>query len=320
MKSEESTPSIADEALATQLDALIDARQRGDTAPAASTDAVLVDQLIEWAATTTPTPHFVAQLEEQLQTQFSQQRQRQSVRNQQVTPRLFNGSLLAWLFPPRRLAFALGTLILVVSLLLTTPVARATLWDWLYGFGLVEETQLTGRTIPVETPAQPTDASAPLTLATIQQQAPFKVQPPTQLPAGLRFTGGFVMPTATETSVTLAYHLTDEPAGGYPLDAPLLFVAISDGALPNRPLVAEGYQQAVIIGKNVGIYTHGDWQSDTPARPTDSQTGPLSWDPEADVAWLTWQADGLNYLLYAQGLGLTADDMAQIAESMASKG
>lgn len=319
MKPEERAPSAADEALAAQLNALIDARQHGDRDPATSADAVLVDQLVQWAATTEPTPHFVTQLEQQLQTRFSQQMHDQSARHQQAKPRLFNSSLLAWLFPPRRLAFALGMLIFCVSLLLTTPVARATLWDWLYGFGLIEESQITGRTVPAETPAQPADAPAPLTLATIQQQAPFKVQPPTQLPAGLRFTGGFVMPTATETSVTLAYHLTDEPADGYPLDAPLLFVAISDGALPHRPLVAEGYQQAVLIGKNVGVYTQGDWQSDTPVSATDSQTGPLSWNSHADVAWLTWQADGLNYLLYAQGLGFTAETMTEIAQSMEAK-
>lgn len=124
------------------------------------------------------------------------------------------------------------------------------------------------------------------------------------------------MPTATATSVTLAYHIIDEPADGYPLDAPLLFVAISDGALPNRPLVAEGHQQAVLIGQNVGIYTHGNWQSSTPSNTTDSQTGPLFWDSNADVAWLTWQADNLNYLLYAQGLGFTAETMAEIAKSM----
>ena len=124
------------------------------------------------------------------------------------------------------------------------------------------------------------------------------------------------MPTATATSVTLAYHSTDEPADGYPLDAPLLFVAISDGALPDRPLVAEGHQQAVLIGQNVGIYTHGNWQSSSPSSTTDSQTGPLFWDSSADAAWLTWQADGLNYLLYAQGLGFTAENMAEIAKSM----
>lgn len=317
MKPEEMMPSAADnaEALAAQLDALIDARQQGDTTPTATPDAPVVDQLMQWAATTEPTAQFVAQLEQQLLSQFNPQASTPK-KTQPVTSRFPNFSLTTWFLPPRRLAFALGTLILFVSLLLTTPVARATLWDWLYGFGLVAETQITGRTLPVETPVQPNDAPAPLTLATIQQQAPFPVQPPTQLPDGLRFTGGFVMPTATETSVTLAYHLTDEPAGGYPLDAPLLFVAISDGALPNRPLVAEGYQQAVIIGKTVGIYTHGDWQSGSPERTTDSQTGPLAWDSTADVAWLTWQTDGLNYLLYAQGLGLAADEMVRIAESM----
>lgn len=305
-----------DEALATQLDALINERQRGSAVPASTPDALLVDRLIHLAATTEPSPHFVAQLDQQIQAQFSKQEQAPVQRRHQATSGLHSFLVaVAAPFRQRRLAFATGALLLCLSIL-WTPVVRATLWDWLYGFGLIEETQVTGRTLPVETPAQPTDALAPLTLTAIQQQAPFKIKPPAALPANLHFTGGFVMPTASATSVTLAYHLTDEPADGYPLDAPLLFVAISDGALPNRPLVAEGHQQAVLIGQTVGIYTHGNWQSSTPPSATDSETGPLSWDSSADVAWLTWQTDGLNYLLYAQGLGFTAEEMAQIAESM----
>lgn len=319
MKPEDRAYVAADgaEALATQLELLIDERQRGNPVPITTPNALLVDQLVQWTAATEPTAQFVAQLEQKLQTEFNKQMRTQANVQRPPTPPQPRWFLTVdWLLRPRRLAFALGTLIVGISLLLTTPVARATLWDWLYGFGLLEEVQVTGRTLPVETPLQPTDAPLPMTLAAIQQGAPFTFQPPTALPAGLHFTGGFVMPTATDTSVTLAYHLTDEPTDGYPLDAPLLFVAISDGALPNRPLVAAEHQQAVVIGQNVAIYTHGDWQSDNPPSTTDGQTGPLSWNSNVDVAWLTWQADSLNYLLYAQGLGLTADDMAKIAESM----
>lgn len=315
MKPEEMAHAAADETetQAAQLDALISARQHGHPVTTPHPEAELVDRLLTLAATTAPTDEFLARLEQQLQRQFSQHEQAQPQQLRTAPWHPFR-SLRAWLWQRGRLAFAFATLLLCFTLF-TAPVVRATLWDWLYGFGLVEEATLAGRTLPIETPVQPANAPAPLTLATIQQQAPFPFQPPTVLPAGLRFTGGFVMPTATETSVTLAYHTTDEPAGGYALAAPLLFVAISDGAIPNRPVVAAEHQQAVRLGQNIGIYTHGNWQSTTPSAAAD-QTGPLFWDSTTDAAWLTWQADGLNYLLYAQGLGFTTTEMAQIAESM----
>jgi len=317
MKPEEMARPAADEAEAAQLDRLINERKSADVPPPSTPEEALIDQMIHLAATTEPTPHFVAQLEQQIQKQFRQQEREQFRGRRPATLWMTTFPFAAdWLFRRSKFALAVTLLLLLFTLLLTPPVVRATLWDWLYGFGLIDEAQVTGQSIPSERPTPPGDASVSLTLPEIQQQAPFAFQPPIVLPAGLHFTGGFVMPTATETSVTLAYHTTPAPADGYPLDAPLLFVAVSDGALPNRPLVAEGYQQAVRIGQDVGIYTHGAWQSATLPEATDTQTGPLFWDSSADAAWLTWQANGLNYLLYAQGLGFTAETMAQIAASM----
>lgn len=316
-------PEVDDAAAqATQLDHLINQRQRGDAPPPQNAEEALIDQLVHLAATTEPSAQFVAQLEQQLQHQFSAQAQGRFRVHQPVIPSVTTFSLVtSWLFQRRSVAFALAlTLLLCFSLLLTTPVVRATFWDWLYGFGLISETEVAEQTIPLEAPVVPADAPRSMTLAEIQQQAPFPVHPPQDLPAGLRFTGGFVLTTESGTEVTLAYHTGAVPADGYAPDAPLLFVTISDSVLPNRPLVAEGYQQPIPIGQQIGIYTHGNWRSETfpttPSTATDTQVDGLVWDDTLDVSWLVWQADGLDYLLYAQGLGFNAETLARVAASM----
>lgn len=295
-------PSPAEQQQADQLDRLItQCQQRAEATntPATTTDeTVLVAALVQMAADTRPNPAFVAALEARLQSA------------QATAP-----ARRRFFFPLRRVAIAAALLLALGGALLLTPPARATLWDWLYGFGLIDEAKVMEQMIPLATPVTPPGAPTPLTLAAIEAQAPFAFRPPAWLPVGLRFTGGFVMPEATGTVVTLAYHLTDAPVGGYPADAPLLFVVLSDGPIPNRPLVAESYQQFVRIGNQSGIYTHGNWRSRSPLTLSESQAA-LVWDNTLDAAWLTWQADGLNYLLYAQGLQMTADQLVLAAVSM----
>lgn len=286
---------------ADQTERLITQRQQGVTTAnmteGESVEAILVDALVQMAADTKPSPAFVTDLEKRLQ------KQRPPARKH-------------FFFPIRRFAVAVALLLALGAILLSTPAVRATLWDWLYGFGLIKEEQVAEQAIPRVMPVTPAAAPTPLTLAAIQAAAPFAFRPPTWLPIGLRFTGGFVMPGDDGTVVTLAYHLTDPPAGGYPLDAPLLFVVVSDGPMPNRPLVAEGSQAVVRIGKHSGVYTHGNWRETGATTGAPSATATLVWDNRLDAAWLTWQANGLNYLLYAQGLQVDVEDLTVIAASM----
>lgn len=320
MKPDERARPAADaiEAHAAHLDHLINERQTGQAPHPHNAETALIDALVQVAAATEPTPQFVAQLEQQIQNRFSvQARERVHDRAQTREWRGTSPWAAFWPFRKSKLAFVMAlVLLLFFSLLLTTPTVRATLWDWLYGVGLLNEAQVARQTIPLEAPTIQPDAASNMTLAEIQQQAPFPVHPPQTVPTGLRFTGGFVLTTENGTQVTLAYHTGAAPANGYPPDAPLLFVAISDSALPNRPLVAEGYQQPVPVGKQIGFYTQGNWRSETPPTAKDTEIDQLVWDNTLDVAWLVWQADGLHYLLYAQGLGFSAEEMVQVAGAM----
>lgn len=44
--------------------------------------------------------------------------------------------------------------------------------------------------------------------------------------------------------------------------------------------------------------------------------GSLLWDERADDAYLTWEEDGVTYLLEAHNLGLQFEELLRVAESL----
>jgi len=310
---------------ATATDRYIRYRQQAsaltqaESAPPAldAAEATVIDALHQLAVTTTADPAFVTQLAAQLAAQpqpvASQPEPTKAAGSDAQTAwwgRFF------WQVTPRRLASALATLLLVATIgIIATPAARATVWDLLYGFGLVNEATVHKASVPAVVPTPAANATAALDLAAITTNASFAVPVPHWLPTNLRFTGGFVESTATGEQVTLAYHLTDPPAAGYPLAAPLLFLVISTGPIDDRPLVAEKWLTPLPVGKTIGMYAHGNWTGATSAASAETITD-LQWDSAADATWLTWQQDGLNLLLYTQGLGADRATTVKIAESM----
>lgn len=311
---------------ATATDRYISYRQQPPQLPQAgasppildAADATVVDALHQLAMTTTADPAFVMQLAAQLEAQplpvAPQPGPTKAAVSDAQAPWWVRFS---WLVAPRRLVSALATLLLIAAVgVIATPAARATVWDLLYGFGLVSEATVSNESVPAVLPTQAPDATAALDLAAITAAASFAVPVPQWLPAELRLTGGFVETTAAGDQVTLAYHLTDPPAAGYPLDAPLLFLVISEGPIDHRPLIAEEWLTPLRVGKTIGMYAHGDWAGDVTTTAAETITG-LQWDSAADATWLTWQQDGLNLLLYTQGLGADRATTVKIAESMA---
>lgn len=216
--------------------------------------------------------------------------------------------------PPLRLHYLFAVLLLLATLFwISAPAARATVWDWLYSFGLIEERAVANHMLVLEhTEEGPQDS---LQLAAIRAQAPFPIATPTWLPTDLIFTGGFIETTTGGTQATLAYHLPPQQTL-YPPEAPLLFILISDGAVDNRPLLAEEHVIPVRLDKVIGMYAHGGWRSRSPVTAESTTVDGLDWDPSLDAAWLSWQNDDLNYLLFVQGLGVQQTEMLAIANSM----
>lgn len=272
------------------------------------TDERIVHALQALAKNTEPDPHFAATLQTMLHKRAEEL----------AAPQI--GWWRLWSFnrgalrPTLRLQYGVLGLLLVATLFVaTTPTARATLWEWLYSFGIVKEATVTEQTLPLDHAELLSEEA--MALAEIHNQAPFAVATPTWLPTDLRLTGGFVDETAEGTQVTLAYHLPEWDEDDPP-EAPLLFVLISNGSIENFPLVAQEHVIPVRLDRIVGMYAQGGWASRSPVTAASTTVDDIYWDETQDVAWLSWETGGLAYLLYAQGLDLQAEAMAAIALSM----
>jgi hypothetical protein len=276
-------------------------------------DAATVDALHALATATKIEPLFAATLEARLR----QRAQQLAPQAQPWWQRLWRAN---WLTaqPSRQLQFGLAGLMLALVLLFaTTPVARATLWGWLYSFGLVEATNVADQPMPLEhAELLPTRS---MTLDEIQAATPFAITTPTWLPTELNFTGGFVEVTASgATQATLSYHLPSQ-GEDYAAEDPLLFILISNGDVEAMPLLDEAQVVPVRLDKIVGMYAHGGWASQSAVTADSTTVEGVYWDKTQDTAWLSWQIDGLNYLLYAQGLGVQEEEMVAMTLSMIVK-
>lgn len=267
--------------------------------------------LHDLAATTEVKPQFATELEALLANHAQQMTTKELTWWQRWITQ-FSTSLQA-----RRFVYGATALtLMLVLLLMATPTARATFWDWLHGFGVVQERSVAHQPVPLTSAVLVPENQPAISLTEIAAQAPFPVGLPQWLPDDLLFTGGFVEALENGTQVTLAYHLTLPAEDPYPFDAPLLFILISDGPIANRPFVAEEYIVPIRLDKTVGMYAQGGWQSNSPVTPAATTVDDLYWDETLDAAWLSWQRNGLNYLLYAQGLGTTQAEITQIATSI----
>lgn len=281
-------------------------------------DEIVEAALHELATSTKVDPAFATLLEAKLLAAAETMAQRAQVIEQPTWRQWWFKTFAA--MRPVRYGIAIAGLVLAL-LLFSTPAVRATLWDWLYGTGLIAEQAVTSRTVPVETPV--VGEVVQQSLMAIQTQAPFAVAPPTWFPRDLVYTNGFVDATATGTQVTLAFHPPGESTASPTalMDQPLLFMLVSDGSVEDRPLLAEEHVIPVRLhqkngGSALAMYAHGGWRSTQPMTPEANTVDDLYWEPTADEAWLSWQMDGLNYLLYAQGLGVTREEIVRIAESI----
>jgi hypothetical protein len=146
------------------------------------------------------------------------------------------------------------------------------------------------------------NASLILSIEEIQEQVPFQVRSPSWLPEGVQFRGGTVSMTDAGASATLSFG----PASlASEADPPRLDLDIG----PVGPyLVPSSEQLAVDINGAHAVYAHGGWASGDDTN--------LVWDSSQDDAFLTWEADGVPYLLFGHGLGLDLSDMVRIAESL----
>lgn len=303
--------------VAEQLDRYLLARQQGRITAASTTlaaaDRRVAEQLFDLAATEQPEPAFVAALERRLYSVAAAQvtLQRNSSFWQQIVHRVIT------LPQPLRLALATAWLLVFLSggLLISVPAARATVWGWLYGVGLIEQQTIEDHPIQVVAPMMNPAAPHSLSLNEVYQKAPFVVSSPTWLPSGILYSGGFVIEAATGSQVSLIYHRRANLAEPLTPTTPFLLLIITQGVVEGVPLLPDKQTQTTTVNGHAALYAQGSWAgSSLPI--TEVPVTNLRWDSTLDAAWLSWQADDLTYLLYAQDLQLTQSDLMHVAESL----
>ena len=293
---------------AEQLNALIVQRQakpqQADPPPSKALDlsradldaldadeAALALALVDRARSETPDAAFI----ERLGTSLQQRAEAQNVDRQ-----------IRWVdklrLPRRVWQPVLLALVMLATTLLAVPPTRAAILGAL-GLAFTSEAELSGVTVPVVEPLVEPGAR-PLSLAELRAQSPVPVPVPQELPEGFDFVGGAL----AGDEISLVWR--DELLGS---DAVLLLV-VAPGELSAPPLLEASQQQPVAINGEPGVFVRGNWRG-TPAGADDALED-LRWDETVDVAWLTWRAEGLTYLLVADGLEWAISDAVNVAQSL----
>lgn len=128
-----------------------------------------------------------------------------------------------------------------------------------------------------------------------QRRAAFTLRLPAWLPAGLRAENALVDPSGRAVSIFLRnpgavdfvqlQQVQGLTGGGYAVDAARV-------------------QQVQVSGRPAA-YAKGGWR-----------TFGGVWDETINLAYLSWEADGVSYVLHDNGLGLDRETLIRIAESL----
>ena len=62
--------------------------------------------------------------------------------------------------------------------------------------------------------------------------------------------------------------------------------------------------EPAVVGQRPATYVRGAWRHDD------------TWDAALDSAILSWEAEGITYVIQFSGLGLSRNDLVRIAESL----
>jgi hypothetical protein len=231
-------------------------------------------------------------------------------------------------FHPKRItgkqkyAFALAIVLLLFGSLACVPNVRAFAEDIIQQMGIAfMDTGQRDRVVQMEEAAPTTSNDLPSSLseAEIQGQISFQLLLPAWVPNGLDSIQREIQQhydpktgVGSGAQVEVTYGHTGDPqfANG------ILRFEANDGPIGAPPLLAEGRQQSVTVNGQSGYYVHGAWQNDGTGD-ANTRYGDLTWDDQADAAYLTWSQDGVTYLLEANGLGLGLSGLNRIAESLA---
>lgn len=202
----------------------------------------------------------------------------------------------------RAVLAGMGATVLALGVLSTTPAAQASVHALGQRFGLVlgDDSSLHAKPSALGTQVTRTavvERAGQLSLSAAQQRTPFPIRVPSWLPAGLTLRDA-TMGTEMPPTVMLSYSRADRPSAGMGLQE-------IQGLVAGGISVPASRTQDVTVGGKPGIYVHGA-----------SEAGG-AWSDTVDGGLLSWQAEGMTYVLQYSGLGLSRADLVRVAESLA---
>lgn len=172
----------------------------------------------------------------------------------------------------------------------------------------------TPRSVPGATPALAPTMAGTLPLVSVdtaQTQVSFPIRIPATVPNTVHIVGVIVIPGGTPASsspalgVQVAFQSSGAAGGS-------LTIQEMPRRIPFTERVAASRVQQTMVHGYPAVYVKGSWASfDAASKGDDTQ-----WDDNTDRAILSWQEGDMTYTITSFQLGLSHEDMTQIAESL----
>jgi hypothetical protein len=202
----------------------------------------------------------------------------------------------------RRTVVVVAAALVAAALLpVAVPRAWATLGETVQRAGLVLLARSLGERLPVPEDKAPAAASGSggavraefVPLDDVRRRVDFPVCAPTWLPAGLHVVGAY---SARRDAAAVRFAPAPGSSAGGGIQQTLGpqkggYAVPADRAEPTR------------VRGQPATFARGTWTKDR------------QWDAAADAALLSWEENGVTYLLGFSGLGLSRDEVLRIAES-----
>jgi hypothetical protein len=223
-------------------------------------------------------------------------------------------------------------LFLILILFVASPQLRVAIgqgiqrYDILQRFGLVltDSSQITSQGATVKEVEQDVRVLPALSLKEAQEQVPFPIPMPSILPNGLelwavRVGSGPYAETIdadgkrVQIGSRVGVIITFKPNDNVKLDsAAVLSLTVWDGTnVQGGYAVPEQKDEEVVVNGKPAIFIKGAWR-----RVDLEDFKNMTWDHTADVGTLSWESNGFTYILEGYQIGLTRDNLIQIAESV----
>lgn len=220
-------------------------------------------------------------------------------------------------------------------LLATVPSVRAAfghMMEQRFGLVFVEPTPQTA-TMPAQLGSSHVQLEEkiipPISFEEAQAQVPFAISLPTLLPQGFELwtarvgTGphgesvdedGNRITVEPPVQVILHFKPDESNKNRYHFEATLALDIMDKTGLRGGYAVPAGSEEDVEVNGNRALFVSGSWVRVDESKPPSPDN--MTWDDSADVAMLSWEADGFTYTLSGSHLGLGQEDYIRIAESI----